>query len=417
MALDFTAAQSILKRYFANKAVQNSIAKKQSAIYKAMVKRTDLGGDKFSGTQLLKDIFTVSPTFSVAQGLAANNATSPGLKFELTPVDLYAPVRVSNKAEALSRTDKGAWIKAVGLAAASGMRMFHHVASIFALGTGYGELAESAIAYTATNAYFDVSNGAAAHFVEGMPLVAADSIHGDTLRSATAANVASVDYSTGRVTTDVANLSGTLSWADGDFVFLAGARQNSATPSRICVVGLRTWLPQVRPVTDATISTVEGTVRSGTSRSYGNQVEQTGSQIDAIQDLVTACVVQGNAEDLTMYVSSARYRDIAKELRSDQRFMNTTNGTAGWLKLAVAASELTVAIEVDRNLEDDVGYALPKGAYEMVSAGEYPYIADVNGSWITVSDGDTREMRLQGYGVAFVNDPAACGVLKFASIS
>lgn len=416
MALDFTAAQSILKRYFANKAVQNSIAKKQSAIYKRMTKRTDLGGHKFEGTQLLRDIFTVSPTFSVAQGLAANNATSPGLKFELTPVDLYAPVRVANKAEALSRTDRGAWIKAVGLAAASGMRMFHHVASIFALGTGYGELAESAFTYTSGDS-FTVTNGAAAHFVEGMPLVASDSIHGDTLRSATAANVTEVDYSTGEITTDVADLNGTLGWTTGDFVFLAGARQNSATPSRLCVVGLRTWLPETRPVTDATITTVEGTARSGNSRAFGNQVEQSGTQLDAIQDLVTACVVQGNAEDLTMFVSSARYRDIAKELRSDQRFTNTTNGTAGFLKLAVAASELTVAIEVDRNLEDDVGYALPSGAYEMVSAGEYPYVADVNGQWITVSDGDTREMRLQGYGVAFLNDPAACGVIKFADLT
>ena len=416
MALDFTAAQSILKRYFANKAVQNSIAKKQSAIYKRMTRHTDLGGDKFSGTQLLRDIFTVSPTFSVAQGLAANNATTPGLKFELTPVDLYAPVRVANKAEALSRTDKGAWIKAVGLAAASGMRMFHHVASIFALGTGYGEMAEAAISYT-SGASFTANNGSAAHFVEGMPLVAADSIHGATLRSATAANVSAVDYATGLVTTDVADLAGTLGWQTGDWVFLAGARQNSATPTRLAVVGLRTWLPEVRPVVDAAILTVEGTARSGNSRAFGNQVTQTGTQLDAIQDVVTACVVQGNAEDLTMFVSSARYRDIAKELRSDQRFTNTTNGTAGFLKLAVAASELTVAIEVDRNLEDDVGYALPGGAYEMVSAGEYPYVADVNGQWITVSDGDTREMRLQGYGVAFLNDPAACGVVTFTALA
>ena len=416
MALDFTAAQGILKRYFANKAVQNSIAKKQSAIWKRMPKKTDLGGDKFSGTQILKDIFTVSPDFTIAQGLAANNATSPGLKFEMVPVDLYAPVRVSNKAEALSRTDKGAWIKAVGLAAASGMRMFHHVASVFALGTGFGELASQGIVYT-SGAGFTVLNGAVSHLVEGMPLVAADSIHGDTLRSATAANITAVDYSTGDVTTSVANLNGTLGWTTGDFIFLAGARQNSSTPSRVCVVGLRTWIPEVRPVTDATITTVEGTLRTGNSRAFGNQVEQSGSQIDCIQDLVTACVVQGNAEDLTMYVSSARYRDIAKELRSDQRFMNSTNGTSGFLKLAVAASELTVPIEVDRNLEDDVGYALPNGAYEFVSAGDYPFIADVNGSWIAVSDGDTREMRLQGYGVAFVNDPAACGVALFQAIT
>lgn len=416
MALDFTAAQGILKRYFANTAVQNSIAKKQSAIWKRMPKKTDLGGDKFAGTQILKDIFTVSPDFTIAQGLAANNATSPGLKFEMTPVDLYAPVRVSNKAEALSRTDKGAWIKAVGLAAASGMRMFHHVASVFALGTGFGEMASTGIVYT-SGAGFTIGNGAVAHLVEGMPLVAADSIHGDTLRSATAANVTAVDYSTGAVTTSVANLNGTLGWVTGDFIFLAGARQNSATPSRVCVVGLRTWLPEVRPVTDATITTTEGTLRTGNSRAFGNQVEQSGSQIDCIQDLVTACVVQGNAEDLSMYVSSARYRDIAKELRSDQRFMNSTNGTSGFLKLAVAASELTVEILVDRNLEDDVGYALPKGAYEFVSAGEYPFIADVNGSWIAVSDGDTREMRLQGYGVAFMNDPAACGVALFQAIT
>jgi hypothetical protein len=415
--LDYTSISGVLKRYFANKAIENTIAKKKPAIYKSMSRKTDLGGDKFSGSQILRDIFTVSPDFDIAYELAEDNQVSPGLKFELPPQELHAPVLVSSKAEALSRSSNAAWVKALGLAAASGMRCFHHTAGFLVLGTGFGEVSTTAITYTPGDAFFTIGNGAVTKFIEGMPLVAADSIHGDALRSTTAAKVTEVDYSTGKVTTDVASLSGTLSWATGDFVFLAGARQNSGTPARVCMVGLRTWLPEVRPVTDATITTVEGTLRTGDSRAFGQQVTQSGTQIDALTDLVTTCVVQGNAENLKINVSSARYREIGKELRTDQRFVNSTSGNAGWLKLAVNASEITVEIIVDRELEDDVGYALSGGAYELVTSGEYPHVQEQGGTWIKPAAKSGFEMRLYGVGVAFLNDPPACGVVKFSAIT
>lgn len=418
-ALNATTVLGILKTYFANKTVQNSIAAKQSAIWKAMPKKTDGGGKKCEFTQVIKDVFTVSQDFTVAQGLAANSTVDPGLAFAMPWQEVNAPIRVSAKAKALSRTDQTSYLRAVAFAAASAMRMAHHMLSIRALASGWGELAASPITYVPTEAKFTVANGAINHFVEGMPLVAADSLHADALRSATAALVSAVDYGTNTVTTSTASLSGTLSWADGDYVFLAGDRQNSATPARVCPVGLRAWFPEVRPVTDTTISTLEGTVRSSNSRAYGEFVDGTGKDdIDAVQELVAACVVIGNATDLTQYVSHKRWVAMSQDLEGDKRFSTSDKATGGFLRLSVNAMELDVAIKVDRNLEDDVGYALQAGSFANVGAGETPHIqTDNGGQWMRVSDDNSDEMRIYAVHAFVVYDPAACGVVKFAALA
>lgn len=417
-ALNATTVAGILKRYFANKTVQNSIAAKQGAIWKGMPKKSDGGGDFCTFTQVLKDVFTVSQDFTIAQGLASNSTVSPGLKFNMPWQEINAPIRVSAKAKALTRTNVTAFLNAVAFAAASAMRMAHHMLSVRALASGWGELAAQPIVYSSGSG-FTVINGAVNHFVEGMPLVAADSLHGDTLRSSTAANVDAVDYDTGVVDTDVANLTGTLGWTNGDWVFLAGDRQNSATPSRVCAVGLRTWLPEVRPVTDAGISTVEGTLRTGNSRAFGNFVDgSTMDDIDAIEKLVAACVIIGNASKLTFYCSHKRWVAMAAVLGSDRRFTSSDKGEGGFLRLSVSAVEHEVQIKVDRNCEDDVGYALEEGSFANIGAGETPHVQmEGDGQWVRVSDDNSSELRIYAVHAFVMYDPAACGVTLFAALT
>jgi len=418
-ALNATTVAGILKRYFANKVVQNSIAAKQGAIWKAMPKKSDGGGDFCTFTQVLKDVFTVSQDFTIAQGLASNSTVSPGLKFNMPWQEINAPIRVSAKAKALTRTNATAFLNAVAFAAASAMRMAHHMLSVRALASGWGELAASVITYTPGTDRFTVLNGAVNHFVEGMPLVASASLHGAVLRSATAALVDEVDYDTGIVATTTASLSGTLSWANGDMVFLSGDRENSATPSRLCAVGLRTWLPEVRPITDTAISTVEGTLRTGNSRAFGNFTDgSTMDDIDAIEKNLAACVIIGNATSLTHYVSYKRWSAISVALGSDRRFTSSESGEGGFLKLAVNAIEVKVAIKVDRNCEDDVGYSLSEGSFANIGAGETPHVQmEGDGQWVRVSDDNSSELRIYAVHAFVMYDPAACGVVKFAALT
>jgi len=419
-ALNATTVAGILKRYFSNKTVQNSIAAKQGAIWKAMPKKSDGGGDFCTFTQVLKDIFTVSQDFPIAQGLASNSAVSPGLKFNMPWQEINAPIRVSAKAKALTRTNVTAFLNAVAFAAASAMRMAHHMLSVRALASGWGELAASPIVYTPGTDRFTVINGAVTHFVEGMPLVASVSLHADALRSATAALVDEVDYDTGIVGTTTASLSGTLSWANGDFVFLAGDRQNvgGGAAVRVCAVGLRTWLPEVRPVTDTGISTVEGTLRTGNSRAFGNFTDGTAmDDIDAIEKNLAACVIIGNATDLTHYCSYKRWSAMSIALGSDRRFDSSANGEGGFLRLNVNAVEVKVEIKVDRDCEDDVGYSLPKGSFENVGAGETPHVQmEGDGQWVRVSDDNSSELRIYAVHAFVMHDPAASGVIKFAAL-
>jgi hypothetical protein len=418
--LDATTVQGILKRYFKNTAVQNSIAAKKSAVWKMMKKTTDGGGDYCSFTQVLNDPFTVSPDFDVAQDLAKTSTVNVGLKFNMPWQELNAPIRVSAKANQLTQTNKVAWFKAIGLAAAAAMRMAHHWLSIQALGHGWGELANSGIVYGGSGATFSVINGAVNKFVEGMPLVFADdatSMHTNALRSATAIKVTNVDYGTGDITCDTALT--TPGAQNGDYVFLSGARQNlgSGTAVRVCPVGARDWLPEVRPVTDTTISTLEGTARTGSSRAYGNWVDGTGKDdLDALAELATASVVIGNATSLKCTVSYKRYQAMANGLRTDRRFEDT-NGNSGFIKLSIAGADINVEIEVDKNQEDDVGYMWQAGAYEAVGAGEIPFIQDQGGQWVRVSDDNSSELRVYAVYAFIMNDPAACGVCSFEALS
>jgi len=421
-ALNATTVAGILKSYFSNKTVQNSIAAKQTAIWKGMPKQSDGGGRKYEFTQVLKDVFTVSQDFTIAQGLASNSTVDPGLLFALPWQEINAPIRVSAKAKALTRTDTVSFLRAVAFAAASAMRMAHHMLSIRALASGWGELAASAITYPGAggNDSFTVPNSAINHFVEGMPLVASDSLHADALRSATAALVTEVDYDTNECQTSVANLGVTLGWVTGDWVFLAGDRDNTGGGAAVrkCAVGLRTWLPQVRPITDTGISTVEGTLRTGNSRAFGNFTDgSTMDDIDAIEKNIAACVIIGNATDLTHYVSHKRWSAMSIALGSDRRFASSEKGEGGFLRLAVNAVEHKVAIEVDRNLEDDVGYSLNKGAYVNVGAGETPHVQMDGGQWVRVSDDNSSELRIYAVHAFGMLDPAACGVVLFAALT
>jgi hypothetical protein len=382
-----------------------------------MPSKSDGGGKKCEFTQVLKDIFTVSPDFTVAQGLAANSTVEPGLAFAMPWQEINAPIRVSAKAKALSRTDQTSYLRAVAFASASAMRMTHHWLSVLAVSSGWGELASTGISGVSAS-QFTVSQGAINHFVEGMPLVFADSLHSDALRSATAINVATVDYGTDLVTTSATMAS--VGGIDGDWVFLKGARENSATPVRQCAVGLRTWLPQVRPVVDAGISTVEGTLRTGNSRAFGQFVDGTDKDdMDALEELVGACIILGNATDLRIEVSHKRWIAMSQALGSDRRFTSSDTGEGGFLKLTVNAMELKVRIAVDRNLEDDVGYALQSGAFANIGAGETPHINmdGADGQWVRVSDDNSSELRIYAVHAFVMYDPAACGVVKFAALA
>jgi hypothetical protein len=414
-AFDPTTFNAFLKTYFANKVIQNSINAKKAPIWADMNKASDGGGRKCEFTQALKDVWTASADFDVARDRAQDSTVSPGLAFALPWTELNVPIQVNALAEHLSKTDRVAYMSALAEAAATAMRVAHAAMSIRATATGWGEISTQPISYTSGTS-FTIGKGAAAKIVEGMPLVFSDSIHSDTLRSATAAIVTDADPDTGIITTD-ATLSG-LGVQDGDFVFIAGDRENSATPTRKCSPGLRAWLPETRPVTDATISTLEGTARI--TRSYGQFVDGTDlDDLDAISKLVTKQVVQGNATDLKVYTSHARYNAMVTALTGDKRFVNTTDGNAGFLRLKVNASELVVPIVAERTVEDDVAYSLERGSFDAIGAGgEIPHvISGRDGGWFTVTDANAKELRLYAAYAFRMLNPAACGVVPLAPLS
>lgn len=114
---------------------------------------------------------------------------------------------------------------------------------------GWGSVGQ--ISGTPTTTTIDVDNSIANRFNEGDDFVAADSESADALLSATALRVTAVSMG---ATTTTLTLSGNplaLGWGASDFLFRPGDRQNSASPTRLCIAGLRAWVDSTAPTSTA----------------------------------------------------------------------------------------------------------------------------------------------------------------------
>lgn len=406
--LNPTTGAAFLKRYYSPSFISNAIDKEGSKLFAMVPKDANGSGDSYNFfADVDGGIASGSADFSTAQTTAANNTATIGSQFKVDWVEDHEVVQIDGKFLAQTRNNTGAWTTALKYAMDNAIRYAAHRKSIAFVTLGWGELAQATGISGATFKCVDSAN--IYRFMKGVPLVGSSSINAATLRSGTPINVTGVDYSNNVVTCDTA--LATPGITTNDWVFTSGDRQNSATPVRVRPAGFPAWIPdQTGGVTDTTISTLYGVVRSTNTRLYGNWIDGTTQSLQdaSIQACQTASSI-GNATDMVLAYSPANFSTLSKAMGSDKRYVDLKgNGNVGFKTIAVYADGVEAAVISDKYMSSHSGFLMDRKAFVHASIGPAPHIDTDDGNTILrISNSNGVEGRIVSYECIACKNPAA----------
>jgi hypothetical protein len=383
MPYNATTANSYMKRRFVSKFVENALTSTQDPMYKAMSKNTDGSGEQNSFLFDGDDSFGVSADFVISQTAASTLTATVGSRFLFDWSNASEVAQVTSDIIGKTRNNDGAWQKAIDMAMKKKMNAFNHFNSVLQNGQGWGEVSQ--ITSVSGSTFVPLIRSDITKYVKGMPLHFSQLLNTTLLRSATVVYVTAVSYTLG---SELVTLSATLasvSAVNNDFAFIAGVRQDSATPSRLAWIGLDGWVPnQIGGVTDATLSTLGGVNRALNSRLYGTFIDATGtgSILGALIDGVQEAGTVGNATRVRCFASKSNFATVAKDLQNAVRYDNSDarSKTVGTNKLLIYSDgQCEGTLEVSRTLNDNKIFGFDPSIYVLDSIGTAPHIESDDG--------------------------------------
>jgi hypothetical protein len=404
MAFSETALNAYVKRTYEPKRIDNSMTAVEDVTVKGIKKETDGSGDNISWLCDADDSFNGSYDFTITQDNATNNENTVGSKFLSDWMPFRAVAQISSDIINKTRNNDGAWARAVDVAMQKTMKGIAHAHAVFMQGKGWGEV--SLIQGVSGSTFIPNVRSDITKYVKGMPLHFAASIASDALRSTTVRYVTGVSYTPGA---ELVTLSGTLagvSAVNGDMAFIAGCREDSATPARRTIIGMNSWFPNqlvAIPATDSTLLTVN---RALNTRLYGTFVDATGggSVIDALIDGCTEAMVLGNSGKLSCFASKAVFAGVAKDLHSSVRYSEKGAKQIGTNKLVIVSDgEAEATLEISRTTNDNQIWGYDKSQIVGKSIGGWPHIDAEDGLQMC------RQGTKQGYEVRWLEQ----AVLQF----
>lgn len=410
-AVNSTTYAAYLQRMYSPTVITNTVTQKQSRAMKLCKAPTNGAGSKYVFLSDCDDAATGSASYEDAIVVAQANTTSAmSAQYEFDWSELNCPIRVSGRVLAQSRNNTAAWMSAIDRAVKSATNFAGHLLSIFFWGQGWGELSQGTIVVSGST--FTLSKPSDIHkFARNMLLhftAPTTSMHSNGLRSATGLRVSGVDYDTATVT--CAATLASVSAVTGDYVFAYGFREDSATPTRRCPVGMDGWFPVDR--TDAANKTIGGVDRSLNSRQFGYKVDgTTGSIKSAIKKACQVASSFGNIDGSPVCVLSPnKFSDLSDEMDDNDR-TNVTElkGRAGFgIKAPVVYCDgIEVAVISDKYRNDDAGLVFNPAVVEIVSMGPLPRPDDDDGRHLMkISDTRGIEARYVGDYTIAVKDPS-----------
>lgn len=215
-------------------------------------KTTEIGGEYWVVPCDVDDGADGSPTFDDAQAIAvANDGEALRRQFQVQFVEDFQIARISNKLIRLSRkTPRYALQRAVDETKRKKDILAQRIARNM-YGSGYGEIAtiDTSVSALSTSILGIANKKDMRNFRKGQRLVFASSTTAALRDSGDYVTVTAVNFDARKVTTDApTNLSTSItSIANGDVIFLKGARGSGATPTQITMQGLGSWLPTTAP--------------------------------------------------------------------------------------------------------------------------------------------------------------------------
>jgi hypothetical protein len=376
------ALAAYTKRKYDPTFIENSMTSISDSALRAIKKMTDGDGEQFSWLVDSDDSFVVAGDFGTAQAAAAANANTVGKKFLSDWNSMPGVAQVPTSIIEKTRTRDGAWQNAVDVAMQKAINSFAHANAVLLQGYGWGEV--STIASVSGSTFVPGIRSDITKYVVGMPLHFSQSLHGHVLRSATVRYVTGVNYDVGSELVTLNDTLAGVSAVNGDTAFIAGMRENSATPNRIANAGLGVWFPnRLTDMGDATVTTLLGQSRVSNSRYYGQFIDATGggSVLTACQNAAQKAVTIGNAKSVEMFCSEATWNTAVSEAQSLVRYTdNPQIKSVGSRKLLIYADgQAEGHLQVSRTTNDTQIWFFDPASIILRSIGGAPHLDNKNG--------------------------------------
>lgn len=294
MSLDVSSAQAVLKTTYADGIVDIDYSKSKTL---AMIKKNkgSLVSGPFGG-QFVVPTQIGNPQaggagYSTAYGQASSEATKYS-QWQITPKTFWHFADVNG--DILRRgAGAGSFINAATSEIENAKEAMRRIFEIMLFKGGFGDLFQlSASAVVSSASGVALAQPWMARFVErGMSIVFANSEGASVLKGTTPVKVTGRHAAAGTVDFAFApNTAGTLA-AASDFGFRVSDRDNSATPVRQVITGIKAWLPPAAP--SATL--FNGVDRTVDDRLGGLRLDASlsGSPEEAFMDAGTLVTAEG----------------------------------------------------------------------------------------------------------------------------
>lgn len=388
MALDLTAIANALKTLYRDDLLEELVFKRNPFL--AMVPKYEGFSSKDMKFPLLYgNPQSVSADFTTAQAAAVAAASSKWAGFSVSRATKHGVAIVSGDTIASTRDDKGSFVRALKSEVDGMLNAMTNRLSVELFGAGWGDLGAIGAINSATVTLANINDIVKVEV--GQQHVFAASQHADALRdSADYLTVSAVDRSLGTVTYDAAVSNVSLA-AVGDKIFCKGDRQNSASPSELCMLGIEAWIPASAPSSSlfgGQDRTVDVTRLSGCRQdSSGQPLEE--ALIDA-----DAAVFREGGELTHFLVTPKNFAELAKAMGSRVRYQPQMAGKIGFSSILVAGQGGDIAVVADRNVPSDRIYGITLDSWELCSDKKIVRINDDDGlTMLRQSSADGVEVR------------------------
>lgn len=379
-----------LKQHYTDDTVLNMVY--QDNPFVAMVdKMEEFDGKNLPIVLIYGNPQGISTTFTNAQA-RGQVADAQVEAFVLTRVKKYGIATIDNETLQASKTNAGAFMEATttqidgilaGLANQLSTEMYR---------AGFGDIAQvgaiSVDTITLLNAD-DIVN-----VERNQQLVAAPTQDTSVLRAG-AAIVIAVDRSAGTLTLDAtANITGL---AVGDWLFIAGNRQNSATPTRIVTSGLAAWIPSASP-SNSPFFGVNRTTDA--TRLGGQRIDGTAKPIEEALISAAALVGRESGKVDKFFMSFSKYAELENALGTKVQYVDLTmNAMVGFRGITINGPRGLIQCIPDRNCPSDKIYGLQMNTWKLYTLGKMVAVTDTDGlQMLRQSGADGVEVRYRYYG-------------------
>lgn len=385
MALDMTSFDAALKEHYTKEQIYNLVYKTNPTL--ALIKKvTNAGGKRIPFPVIYGNPQNASADFATAQGVASDSSID---SWDMTRTKYYSHVYIDNETLHASKGGDNAFMEAV-TEIDRGIQTLGRRLAVTAFRSGWGDIG---VIQTINSSVIQLATVSDVHnFEKGMSLVFASTQASSTLRSATGVKVTAVNRSQGTVT--IASTPGGV--VAGDWIFIAGDREDSATPVRKCVAGFDAWLPTTRPSSTAFF----GVDRSVDDRLAGLRFD--GTTVPIEEALVNAANNIGAMGGKTSHfvMSYDKYAALANSLGTKVQYVDVkTDAGVGFTGIKVFTPGGAASVLPDQNCPSNRAYALQLDTWRLLCIDDTAVTIDDDGNkMLRQATSDSYEVRNRFYG-------------------